>query len=142
MLYHEMGFNVLAFAYRGYSPSTLESNSPNEESLKTDAKLILQYIKSNIKTEDSAIFLLGRSLGGAVAAYSASLEPQMFEGLILENTFTSISDIVDDIMSFLSYFKWLILRIGWDTNQIVKTLKLPVLVIGSMEDEIVPAKHS
>jgi len=142
MLYHEMGFNVLAFAYRGYSPSTLESGSPSEESLKTDAKLILQYIKSNIKTEDSSIFLLGRSLGGAVSANSASLEPQLFEGLILENTFTSISDIVDDMMSFLSYFKWLILRIGWDTNQIIRTTKLPLLVIGSVEDEIVPAKHS
>jgi pimeloyl-ACP methyl ester carboxylesterase len=41
------------------------------------------------------LFLIGRSLGGAVAAYAASLDPNLFDGLILENTFTSISDMVD-----------------------------------------------
>lgn len=143
MLYHEMGFNVLAFAYRGYSPSNLESASyPNEAILKNDAKIIVQYIKQNVKTEDNSIFLLGRSLGGAVAAYSASIEPKLFDGLILENTFTSISDIVDDLLTVISYFKWIVLRIGWDTNSLIKTIKMPILVIGSVEDEIVPSRHS
>lgn len=34
MLYHEMGFNVLAFAYRGYSDSELAAGFPTEEYLK------------------------------------------------------------------------------------------------------------
>lgn len=43
MLYHEMGFNVLAFAYRGYSESALEAGSPNEEVLKQDARAIVTF---------------------------------------------------------------------------------------------------
>ena len=32
-LYHELGYNVLAFAYRGYSDSTLQAGFPSESSL-------------------------------------------------------------------------------------------------------------
>ena len=45
MLYHEMGFNVLSFAYRGYSDSVLKIGSPNEDVLKQDARVIVDYCK-------------------------------------------------------------------------------------------------
>jgi len=45
LLYHELGCNVIAFAYRGYSDSTLESGHPTEESLKQDAAAILEFVK-------------------------------------------------------------------------------------------------
>lgn len=54
-----------------------------------------------------------------MAAYAALIEPEVFDGLILENTFTSIADMVDSLFYFVGYFKPLILRIKWDTKQIV-----------------------
>lgn len=45
MLYHEMGLNVISFAYRGYSDSVLQSsNFPSETSIKQDAQIIMAYL--------------------------------------------------------------------------------------------------
>lgn len=84
------------------------------------------------------MFGVGRSLGGAVAAYAALIEPDVFDGLVLENTFTSIGDMVDSLFYFVGYFKPLILRIKWDTRQIISNLQLPILFVTGSEDEIVP----
>lgn len=88
------------------------------------------------------MFLIGRSLGGAVATYAASLQPELFEGLILENTFTSISDMVDTLFYFVGYFKFLILKIDWDSKSLLSTQKLPMLIITGDQDELVPAIQS
>lgn len=139
MLYHEMGFNVVAFAYRGFSDSALEKGFPNEKSLKNDAKTIVEYTRNEIKKNNEPLFLIGRSLGGAVATYTASLDPSLFDGIILENTFTSIPDMVDVIFYFVGYFKALILRIDWDTKSLLAVQKLPMLIITGDQDELVPA---
>jgi hypothetical protein len=34
MLYHDMGLNVVSFAYRGYSDSILQAGFPSENSIK------------------------------------------------------------------------------------------------------------
>jgi alpha-beta hydrolase superfamily lysophospholipase len=51
----------------------------------------------------------GRSLGGAVAINLASQQvyQNVIKGLILENTFTSISDMIDSVLPVLKYFKFL-----------------------------------
>jgi len=68
------------------------------------------------------LFAIGRSLGGAVAAYAAQIEPDAFDGLILENTFTSIPDMVDTLFYFSGFIKPLVLKIKWDTRQIIQSL--------------------
>jgi pimeloyl-ACP methyl ester carboxylesterase len=62
-------------------------------------------------------------------------------GLILENTFTSISDMVDRIFPFLANFKHLILRINWPTIERIPKIKLPILFVVGSIDEIVPPDH-
>ena len=51
--------------------------------------------------DKGGVFVLGRSLGGAVSARAiASLEKEQLnhiDGLILENTFTSIVDMASDM---------------------------------------------
>lgn len=142
MLYSEMGFNVVAFAYRGYSDSTLDGGFPSEKVLKQDAKAIVTYVREELKKDGASLFLIGRSLGGAVATFAATIEPDLFDGIILENTFTSISDMVDSLFYLVSFFKYFILRIDWDTKALVSTIKLPMLIITGDKDEIVPAMHS
>ena len=137
MLYHEMGLNVVSFAYRGYSDSVLQSGFPTEASIKQDARTIIAYLKQN-KQPGAPLFALGRSLGGAVAAYAASFDSETFDGLILENTFTSIPDMVDNLFYVVGYFKFLILKIKWDTKQIIQSLQLPMLFVTGDQDELVP----
>lgn len=64
--------------------------------------------------------------------------PKFFRGLIVENSFESISAMVDKIYWWLQPIKNLILRIGWDSDQVVPDLKLPILYITGDDDEIVP----
>jgi len=64
--------------------------------------------------------------------------PNFFRGLIVENSFESISAMVDKIYWWLQPIKNLILRIGWDSDQVVPDLKLPILYITGDDDEIVP----
>ena len=86
----------------------------------------------------SLVYLQGRSLGGAVALYTADKYPKLFRGLIIENTFTSISDMVDEIFPFVTYFKDIILRIGWRSIDIVPNLEMPILYITGDQDKLVP----
>jgi fermentation-respiration switch protein FrsA (DUF1100 family) len=134
--------NILTFAYRGYSDS---EGSPSEVGLKQDGLDIMHYVKNNLDDlvqEDGGIFLLGRSLGGAVAAYTAShvdTPKDLFSGLILESTFTSIPDMVDAMFPYpTNLVTRLLCTIGWKTIDIVKDLNIPVLYITGSEDELVP----
>lgn len=97
---------------------------------------ILEYMKS--LKESEPLYVIGRSLGGAVASYMVSLDETVFDGLILENTFTSIADMVDSMFYFVGYVKWVILRIGWDTRSLVQNMQLPILFISGDKDELVP----
>lgn len=99
-------------------------------------------MREELKKDGASLFLIGRSLGGAVATFAATIEPDLFDGIILENTFTSISDMVDSLFYSVSFFKYFILRIDWDTKALVSTIKLPMLIITGDKDEIVPAMHS
>ena len=93
--------NILSMAYRGYSYS--DPVDPDEEGIKKDADAIIEFLRDPAKVDKSfakiihpkLIFAHGRSLGGAVAAYMVSEAHEIFRGLILENTFTSISAMVD-----------------------------------------------
>ena len=86
-LVEELGFNVLAMAYRGFSASTRYYN-PSEEGLKTDADAIINFLidpradmekiyfgKIVDKINPELIFLQGQGLGGAVACYMAEKDP-------------------------------------------------------------------
>ena len=82
------------------------------------------------------MYILGRSLGGAVAIHiCAALEKagdDYIKGVIIENTFTSISDMTDELLSFLNKIpglKRLMLRLKWESIKEVKHIKMPILYI-------------
>lgn len=141
VLYHEFDCDVIAFAYRGYSDSHLEAGRPHEETLKEDAVVIMDYLERNHRKE-KRLFLFGRSLGGGPGIYAAARDPDLFEGIILENTFTNMSDVCDDVFYIIKYFKWLVLDLHWDNISVVRTLKTPILLIAGEKDQITPAHHS
>jgi pimeloyl-ACP methyl ester carboxylesterase len=80
-------------------------------------------------------------LGGAVAVSLAHRYPDEVFGIIIENTFLSISSMVDKLMPYVSIFKHLILRIKWDSDEKIKDLKQPILFISGDSDELVPPTH-
>jgi fermentation-respiration switch protein FrsA (DUF1100 family) len=99
--------NVLIISYRGYGNST---GYPSESGLMLDAEGTFNHIFTKLENIDRAkIFIFGRSLGGAVGIYAASLKRWDIKGIILENTFTSIPEMVDVLMPKIAWMKRLVL---------------------------------
>ena len=84
--------------------------------------------------------MLGRSLGGAVTIFGATHHGQInqIDGLILENTFTSIKDMIGVVFPFLVPFTGILQRNFWPSKDRISQIKQPILFLQSMKDEIVP----
>ena len=65
-----------------------------------------------------------------------------FKGVILENTFTSIGDMVDTLMPMVAIFKSVIQRIFYPTIDRIGKIPAPILFVRGMKDEIVPHDHT
>ncbi|PSC75999.1 alpha beta-hydrolase superfamily isoform B [Micractinium conductrix] len=137
--------NAFIFSYRGYGAS---EGSPSEKGLQLDAQAALDHVLLRTDIDATQVVLFGRSLGGAVAAYAAARRPRHISGLVLENTFTRIVDVVPKTMPLLSPFVGpgrpfnFLVRNHWDTRPRLQQLKdLPVLFMSSLQDEMLPPEH-
>lgn len=147
LAYKRLNCDIFVMAYRGYSDS---DGKPDEALIKKDMEYVNSYITSQFKHKyyhAGGIYLVGRSLGGAVAAYLAHVNEQAskqnyyehnFNGLVLENTFTSIDAMVDHLFPVLSYVKPFVLNMHWDTHALMDDLRTPVLLVVGEKDELVP----
>lgn len=143
-LYKTLHANILIVGYRGYGYS---EGSPSEQGLMLDAEAIIDYVFNRNDTEiadyidRSNVYIFGRSLGGAVSIYIADKFQPDIKGLILENTFSSMGDMVDKLFPFIKNIKHLLLTNKWPSKDRVKNLKYPILFFSSEHDEIVPSSH-
>ena len=162
LLLFNTGCNVFIFDYRGYGMS---SGNPDEPGLIQDSIAALDYLRNfnNLKPsliptdsiDPSKIIVFGRSLGGAVALGLAEKRYSQIHSLILENTFTSIPDMVPHILSLIipplqshynlinSSFIKNFCRLRWFSKTRISKLvgHLPILMLSGREDEIVPRHH-
>jgi pimeloyl-ACP methyl ester carboxylesterase len=137
-----LNVNVMMVEYRGYGDS--DTVKPNEEGLKLDGQAALRFIAKHPKIDPLKIFVFGRSLGGSVAFHLAQYAQQNnlpLAGVIVENTFLSISSMVDHLMPYLAPFKALVLRLDWNSEKIVPRLEMPVFYIAGAKDSLVPHPH-
>jgi len=128
------GASVLIFDYRGYGRS---EGSPSEEGTYADARAAWNYLVGERKVPADRIVILGRSLGGAVAARLAKEHTP--RALILESTFTSFRDIAADVAPIFPT-RWLS-RFDYDTESIIGGIGCPVLIVHSRQDRLIPFSH-
>jgi pimeloyl-ACP methyl ester carboxylesterase len=134
--------NVLMVEYRGYGNS--DTVPINEAGLKLDAEAALRFISKHPRIDSSRIFLFGRSLGGAVSFHLAQYAERKdipLAGVIVENTFLSISHMVDHLMPYLTPIKAIVLRMRWNSYSIVPHLHTPILYLAGDADKLVPHEH-
>lgn len=137
--YYESGFNVFIVSYRGYGQS---GGKPSERGFKLDGRAALEYcLDRGDLLDTNRIFLFGRSIGGAVAIATAagSLSGKV-AGIVVENTFTSMGDMIDVVLPPLKFFKFLN-RNPWNSLAIIGSLQIPMLLISGLRDELVPPSH-
>lgn len=132
-------FNVFILSYRGYGRS---EGAPSEEGLKRDAAAALRHLATVARPEvdPTKIIVLGRSLGGAVGIWLAANFPEWTKGLMVENAFTSVPDMVDVVLPALKYVKWLS-RNTWNNLREIDRVTVPVIFLSSARDELVPPAH-
>jgi hypothetical protein len=141
-MYRQLNVNVLLVEYRGYGDS--DDVAPTEAGLKLDSEAALRFISTHPLIDSSRLFVFGRSLGGAVGfhlANYAQLNSLPLAGIIVENTFLSISEMVDHLMPYVKLFKPLVLRLNWDSSVLVPNIRAPTLYLAGSADELVPHNH-
>jgi uncharacterized protein len=130
--WRKLGFSVFAVDYRGFGKSS--DVVPTEALAYEDAEAAWDYLARIAPAHPR--YVVGHSLGGAIAAELARRRPEV-AGLVLEATFTSISDMVAN--SAWSYLPvGLILTQHFDTLSKVGEIRAPVLVVHGTEDRVVP----
>jgi fermentation-respiration switch protein FrsA (DUF1100 family) len=143
----QVNVNILIVAYRGFSKS---SGNPDQKGIEIDAESILETLFDPKKQlapliDLTSIYLHGRSLGGAVVVYAGGLEKfkDRIKGVILENTFTSIPDVVKHFGPDAADLVDVLLKGNndWPTLSRIPSLKASALFIASMADELVPPKQ-
>ena len=154
-MYGDFKLNVFILSYRGYGNST---GTPTEEGILMDAETTWQHVTHRTDVDTARLIIFGRSLGGSVAIAQASKHSKPLEtddaaaglgsgggpyvsGLIVENTFTSISSLVNTLFPLLSPLKPLILRLDWPAIQRIALVTCPILLLSGQLDEVVPAQH-
>jgi hypothetical protein len=130
-VFHEQGFGVLLYDYRGYGAS---AGSPSEEGTYRDACAALDWLAREGRFAPERVVAYGESLGGCVAVELA--RRRRVGALFVEATFTSLPDLGARLYPYLPVR--LLASIHYASLAKIAALEVPVLVAHSPEDEIVP----
>ena len=132
--FHSLGMHVLIFDYHGYGTST---GKPGEAETYEDVLAAWNYLVNIRGVPREHIIVLGRSLGGAVAAWlAARVGPR---ALVLESSFTSVPDMAQNAFPFLPA-RWLS-RFKYNTLARLPLVGCPVLVAHGTSDRTIPISH-
>ncbi|KAK6536089.1 hypothetical protein TWF281_000335 [Arthrobotrys megalospora] len=134
----QMGCNVLMLGYRGYGLST---GKPDEKGLKVDAETALDWIFKNDETKGTKVVVYGQSLGGALGIATVAKHQDQLSGLMLENTFTSMRDVIPNVFPPAKYVTRLCHQVWASEDVIPKITKVPILFLSGLQDELVPPSH-
>ncbi|OQR83859.1 serine protease family S09X [Achlya hypogyna] len=137
-MFHQLGCNILLVDYRGFG---LSLGHPSERGLQLDAEATLDFAIKRQDLDATKLIVFGRSLGGAVAIYLAETRGADIAALMLENTFLSISAMVDTLLPMLSPVKRFVLAIDWSNERRIAALSHPILFLAGQMDELVPPSH-
>lgn len=128
---NDLGVSTFIFDYRGFGSS---EGTPSEEGTYLDVEAAWIHLVEEMGVPPERIVLLGKSLGGPIAAWLGARKPS--GGLILHSTFTSIPDLARGLYPVFPVR--LLARYSYDTRKNLKDVNVPLLVVHSVQDEIVP----
>ncbi|AOY89965.1 alpha/beta hydrolase [Marinobacter salinus] len=144
------GYNVFAIDYRGYGNST---GAPDIGGALHDTESGLRWLVNQPDVQGDPVFLLGQSLGGALGVALASEWVQREEtpelsGVVLDGTFSGFRGIAREKLGNF-WLTWpLQIPLSWTipedyegVNRIAAISPVPVLVIHSARDGIIPFHH-
>jgi len=126
--FHELGYSVLMYDYRGYGTS---EGRPSVRKAYQDIDAAYRWLIKEKGIDPKTIIAQGRSIGGGPAAWLAA--HREVGGLVLESTLVS---------AFRVRTRWPLLP--WDKFNNLRHIRqttCPVLVMHGREDEVLPFWH-
>ena len=133
------GYQVYMMEYRGFGGSRGKATHSN---VVSDAENGLFKLIEQSEEKDKKIILLGQSYGGQIAINLASKHPDKVAALITEGTFTSFNqEVVYSVPFLLKPFLAIFTVSPYKSKDLIKEIRdVPVLIIHSKEDTVVPYK--
>jgi uncharacterized protein len=125
--------DVVAFHYRGYSPST---GSPSADALIADAPVVYDLAVSHVKPK--RIIAVGFSIGSGIAAQLAG--KRRLDGLILVTPFDSLKAVAQSSYPWLPIAPFFSHEI--DAASGLRDSSVPVAILAADHDEIIPAERT
>lgn len=144
------GYNVFTLDYRGYGKST---GTPDIDGALHDVETGLRWLAVNPDVKGRPVYILGQSLGGALAIPLASewtqrREQPRLDGLILDGTFSGFRKIAREKLGafwltwpFQIPLSWTIPADYEGVDYIDDISPIPVMIIHSVRDGIIPFHH-
>lgn len=134
-IFHSLGYSLLIIDYRGYGKST---GKPNMDGVFRDAETSWHWLRKNKNIPAEQIAIVGRSLGGSIAA---SLACQVTPAaLVLESSFNSIYEILRSKAWWL-YFSRPFIYMDFSIKKFLEKATFPLFVIHSVNDERAPIQQ-
>jgi fermentation-respiration switch protein FrsA (DUF1100 family) len=130
-LLRDLGLDCFVFDYRGYGKS---EGKPTEAGTYRDARAAYDWLTQTRGIPPEQIVIMGRSLGGSVAAHLAGNVPAA--GLVIECVFTSYPDIGAKFYPYMPVRLFALYR--YNTRAHLTQVRCPVLIMHSLDDDLVP----
>lgn len=124
-------YDFISFNYRGFGKS---GGAPSQKNIYSDALQIYERFKDSYEN----ISLIGRSLGTAVAIYTAA--NKNIENLILVSPFDSITNIAQS--RYIIFPVKLLIKHPFDSRENIKKINAPVSILMAENDKVVPNEHT
>jgi uncharacterized protein len=133
--FHNLGYSVLIFDYRGYGQSSGEF--PTEAQMYEDAEAAWAYLIQDRGVKPDRAIIYGHSIGGAVAIDLAAKHPEA-AALVVQSSFTSMRDMTKRFGLYWVLPVELLLRQRFESLEKMRSIKMPVLVVTGTADFQIP----
>ena len=133
-IFRRLGLDVVIYDFGGYGRST---GTPSESRCYDDIRSVWRYLIEDRGASAEEIVLFGRSLG---AGPTCQLATEVSPGaVILESPFRSVPEMAHGLYPWLPVR--LLARTRLDNEAKIANIEAPLLVIHSVDDDIIPFAH-
>ncbi|WP_119693268.1 alpha/beta hydrolase [Ectopseudomonas oleovorans] len=144
----EQGYQVLMLDYRGYG---LSAGKPRLPEVYQDIDAAFAWLEQAPQVQGAPLFVLGQSLGGALAVHYLAEHPERrsaLQGMALDGVPASYRDVARYALStsWLTWplqvpLSWLVPDADSAINSIDRLQGLPLMIYHSVDDTIVPLSN-
>lgn len=129
--YWKWGCNILLPEYRGYGHS---AGKPSQAAIREDFKEFFDWAVKQPEVDPTRVIYHGRSVGAAVAVDVATYRKP--RAIILESTFTSMTDMAHELMA-----PGFLVKNPFPTDEVLPMLDVPSLILHGTRDDIIRVSH-